>query len=299
MRLELCNGHSFTKTSSSWSNSDSKLSTNKLTNVDNDGTINKIFSEKNDKDLLYVSFDGLKTNNTLKVSLAFLLHSIAGVSTVNDVLNRINEAVERSQIVTEDDNGKINPSIYRTFSLLKFSPADMEKMTKIHSNNENSQLENNTNNGEECKNEDEEPLRLNCSKMHNIEDFLLKLNNQAGNRKVIFENELDSSESAPVEKLTRFSAIISSSPIIPNESDDSSISAKNILKTCQNPSFIDTTTKITSFQNDLIHVNVESVQNANGLLSRIDHVGQRLPSSMNRKIQEKKRQGLFVVHHHS
>jgi len=70
------------------------------------------------------------------------------------------------------------------------------------------------------------------------------------------------------------------------------------LKTSQDPSSLDTSTKTSSFEDDKIHVNIEGVHDLDELLDRLDDAVQHVPVIIDTKHEEEKRQGLFIIIHH-
>jgi len=137
---------------------------------------------------------------------------------------------------------------------------------------------------------------LNYKDLHNIEDILLKINKQPGHRKIILENAPGSSISVTVQKRTSTTA--PSTSTISNENNDSSGPPKSILKTSQDPSSLNTSTKRASFEDDQIHVNIEGIQSLDDLLDRLDDVVQHVPIVIDTKPHGEKRQGLlFIIIH--
>jgi len=150
----------------------------------------------------------------------------------------------------------------------------------------------------EDKKEEDEPIRLNYNEIHNMEDLLRKVNQQPGKRKVVLEDVPGNSSSITVQKQANPPPTTPPTSTTSSENDDSSEPRKSILKTSQDPSSLDTSTKTSSFQDDQIHVNIEGVQSVDGLLDRIDDAVEEVPVMIDTKSQGEKRQGLlFVIIH--
>ena len=125
---------------------------------------------------------------------------------------------------------------------------------------------------DEDEDEDEiEPIRINYNDIQSIDDLLSKVNRQPGNRKILFENlpnrsttivlqESSNSPRNPPLKSEQSAEILIPSSRNPTQDDDSSSPPKSLLKTSQNPSALDTSTKTSSFHDDQIHVNIENAQ---------------------------------------
>ncbi|UJR37998.1 hypothetical protein I4U23_030680 [Adineta vaga] len=242
----------------------------------------------------------VEQNTNDKVHLSF-----HGVSTVDDLLDRIDEAIESAKIVIEGDTNKTLFSVQGKSSKPRPSPADLDKkpLEKSEGN------ETKTNDQENKKNDREgegEPLRIDYNEIHRIEDLLDKVYGQPGDRKIVLENAPDNDESVSVEKKTSLPPTRAStanehlSPPPPptttttatasNDNDDSSAPLKSILKTSQDPSSLDTSTKVASFQDDQIHVNIEGVQNVDDLLDRIDEAVQNIPIVIETTITQEKQE---------
>lgn len=142
---------------------------------------------------------------------------------------------------------------------------------------------------------DEEPIRLNYNEIHNMEDILRKIDNQNAHRKVVLENAPNNSSSINVKVQSNPSSTAPLTSKISNENDDSSGPPKSILKTSQDPSSLDTSTKVSSFQDDQIHVNIEGVQSLDDLLDRVDDAVHTVPVIIDSKSQGEKRQGLLAL----
>jgi hypothetical protein len=150
----------------------------------------------------------------------------------------------------------------------------------------------------EDKKEEDEPIRLNYNEIHNIEDLLRKVDQQPGKRKVVLEDVPGNSSSITVQKQANPPPTTPPTSTTSSENDDSSGLRKSILKTSQDPSSLDTSTKTASFQDDQIHVNIEGVQSVDGLLDRIDDAVEEVPVMIDTKSQGEKRQGLlFIIIH--
>ncbi|CAF0916881.1 unnamed protein product [Rotaria sordida] len=259
----------------------SHSSSNKESNGDTDGdeVTNKRSSTKKNTDKVHLSFDG--------------------VSTVDDLLNRIDETVEQAKLVIEGGSGKIGLNIDRVPSAAKLPPSDLEKRPKEEVKDKNIKVdkqEETPKNKEEQVEDKEEPIHIEYNEIHTIGDLLGKVSHEQGNRKVILENEPGNSNSITAEKPTNSSSITFPTSKNPNNDDDSdddddtSTATKSILKKSQDPSSLDTTTKTLSFQDDQIHVNLENVQNLADLLDCVDDAVQQVPVVIDTKSQEKKRQ---------
>ena len=226
---------------------------------------------------------------------------ILGVSTVDDLLDRIDEAVERAKIVIENGPNVINFNIRGTSSVSVPSAADLQKKSIR-------EVEEKQNKEEDNK---DEPIQIDYNEIHILEDILLKINNQPGDRKVVLINAPDNSGSISVPKEeanppsnvepTPESPVASdtpSSPTEPTENDDQSTSTKSILKTSHDPSSLDTSTKIAAFQDDQIHVNIEGAQIVNNLLDRaIDDAVHIVPTIIDSESSSEQQQqhGLFFI----
>jgi hypothetical protein len=193
---------------------------------------------------------------------------------------------------TEDDQKKI-----------EFKQDDQKKEQKADNNKEGDQKQ-------EQKKGEEEPIRIKHNEIYKIEDLLQVLNNASGSRKVVLDDAPDNTDSGTVQKQTNptattapqsstFSNEKDVSSTANNENDDPSAPPKSILKTSQNPSSLDTSTRTSSLQDDQIHVNIEGIASVDELLDRIDDAVQHAPVVIDGKPQSEKRQGLFVIIYYS
>ena len=93
-----------------------------------------------------------------------LMSIVLGISTVDDLLERIDDSVENAKIVVND--GKQNAQ--------KANP----------------------------QSKDDEPIRIVYEEIHCIEDLLAKVNDQPGSRKIVLEGAPDESKTVSLEKST-------------------------------------------------------------------------------------------------
>ncbi|CAF4272783.1 unnamed protein product [Rotaria sp. Silwood2] len=288
--------------------SSSKQSNNSATkhpssslNKDSESSIDDLNDETDDDEI--TSTPSSTKNNTDQVHISF-----DGVSTVDDLLNRIDETVEKAKLIIDGGSDRIALSIDRVPYVPKHSLPDLEqkpkekdeeKKIKVEKQEETPKKEDNRKKKqvedkeeEDDDDDDDEPIRIDYNEVHTIEDLLLKVDNKRGSRKVVLENESDDSNSITVKKSTDQSSTILPTSTTSNDNDDKSTPMKSILKTSQDPSSLDITTKISSFQDDQIHVNLQSVQNIGDLLDSIDDAVQHTPIIIHAKRQEKKRQAI-------
>ena len=136
-----------------------------------------------------------------------------------------------------------------------------------------------TSNDEE---DDEEPIRIDYNEIHSIDDILSKINQQPGGRRVIIENAPKNSAVIALEEQVTSPSTSNNfhaNHVLPStssiQSDDPSAPPKSILKTSQNPSALDTSTRTSSFQDEQIHVNIDHPQG-------IDHFFLIFSSSISR-----------------
>ncbi|CAF0910453.1 unnamed protein product [Rotaria sordida] len=233
----------------------SHSSSNKESNGDTDGdeVTNKRSSTKKNTDKVHLSFDG--------------------VSTVDDLLNRIDETVEQAKLVIEGGSGKIGLNIDRVPSAAKLPPSDLEKRPKEEVKDKNIKVdkqEETPKNKEEQVEDKEEPIHIDYNEIHTIGDLLEKPTNSSSTTLPTSKNPNNDDDG--------------------DDDDDTSTATKSILKKSQDPSSLDTTTKTLSFQDDQIHVNLENVQNLGDLLDCVDDAVQQVPVVIDTKSQEKKRQ---------
>ncbi|CAF0802852.1 unnamed protein product [Rotaria sordida] len=232
----------------------SHSSSNKESNGDTDGdeVTNKRSSTKKNIDKVHLSFDG--------------------VSTVDDLLNRIDETVEQAKLVIEGGSGKIGLNIDRVPSAAKLPSSDLEKRPKEvkDKNIKVDKQEETPKNKEEQVEDKEEPIHIDYNEIHTIGDLLEKPTNSSSTTLPTSKNPNNDDDG--------------------DDDDDTSTATKSILKKSQDPSSLDTTTKTLSFQDDQIHVNLENVQNLGDLLDCVDDAVQQVPVVIDTKSQEKKRQ---------
>ncbi|CAF0727576.1 unnamed protein product [Adineta steineri] len=240
-----------------------------------------------------------KTNDTTKKSPAEndnndRVHlSFDGVSTVDDLLDRIDEAIEGAKIILEGDKSKTNFNIGGKIDKPRPTPADLERKPL-----KKSEVQNKVATSESEDENEDEPIRINYNDIHRIEDLLLLIHKQPGNRQVVLENAPD--DSVLVQKNTNQSSAAPPStykeneippiPTTPNEDDDPLAPQRSILKSSQDPSSSSTSTKTASFDNDQIHVDIEGVQNLDNLLERIDNAVENVPVIIDTKPEGEKRQ---------
>lgn len=161
----------------------------------------------------------------------FFSKSVVGLRTVDDLFDRIDEAIE---------HGSSARTTIKSTNLDKATLSDDDD-------------------------DDEEPIQIDYNQIHSIDDILSKINQQPGNRRVIIKNAPDRPTIIPLEEQTISPSTSDDSqlkPLLPStrstQSDDPSVPPKSILKTSQNPSSLDTSTRISSFQDEQIHVNIEN-----------------------------------------
>lgn len=89
---------------------------------------------------------------------------LTGVNTVDDLLERIDDSVEKAKIIVGDDKKKTE--------------------------------------GETPTKPDDEPIRISYDKVHKLEDLLALVNDQPGHRKVVLEGAPDQSNTVSLQKST-------------------------------------------------------------------------------------------------
>ena len=200
-----------------------------------------------------------------------------GVYTVDDLLDRIDKAVEDAKIVVDDEKEAAARPAERNPSRPLPSPADVEKKPSADQKHE------------------QEPIRINCNDIHTIEDLLEKVNEQPGSRKITLENLPDSAGMVKIPK--RNSSVNPDLTKQPNaqETSDAPTAPKSILKTSHDPSSSDTSTKTASFQDDQIHLRLDGIHNVSELLDRVDDKVQHLPVLIEGQPQGDKRQGSITT----
>lgn len=186
---------------------------------------------------------------------------VLGVATVDDLLDRIDKAIEQAKIIVEGGKGQIALTIDDNPKAPTPTVADLEKKPVEEKPDETNP---------------EEPIRFHRGDVHTIEDLLVKVNNQPGSRKVVMEK---SSETPTSPSGTT------------SDNEEGPTAPKSILKTSQNPSSMETSTKTASFEDDQVHVNVEGVKSVDELLDRIDDTVQQVPVVISPSASEEKKQG--------
>ncbi len=229
------------------------------------------------------------------------------MKTVDDLLERIDSAVEKAKIVVND--GKDKPS--------------------LNKNDEQNAAAPSANNAAK-KPEGDEPIRIVYSDIHKIEDLIAAVNNQPGHRPVVLEGAPGQSSSVSVQKSDNPPPAAAT-----NESKDASTTVKTTetpsskttaektetpssttiaktketpdstttVKKTETPSSSTTTAKTTenppssndpsSPQVDQIHVNIENVQSVDDLLDRIDEAVQKAPVVIDLAPRGNKNPGFF------
>ena len=195
------------------------------------------------------------------------------MTTVDDLLERIDDAVERAKIIVEDGKTKAATMI-----------------------NEGQTTAASAANASQTKPE-EEPIRINYGDIHKLEDLLKLVNDQPGHRKVVLEGAPGQSNIVSVRT--------SNNPA--KNTENTTETSSTTKKTTETPSSLNTTvTKTTkeqsasgddrsSSQSDHIHVNVENLRSVEDLLDRIDDAVQHVPVFIDFTPQEKDKSGLFFI----
>jgi hypothetical protein len=122
-------------------------------------------------------------------------HYLSGVETVDDLLERIDEAIEKAKIVV--NSGQEKPAN---------KPADAEKKP-------------------DDKPKGDEPIRVPYGDMHKIEDLLALVNNQPGKRKVVLEGAPAQANSGAAQKSSN-PPPAGASPAANNDKPDSATTEK-------------------------------------------------------------------------
>lgn len=233
------------------------------------------------------------------LALFFLFYCIIGILTVDEVLYRIDTAIEKAKIVIEGGKGKISVNIIKSRNLSKSVPPSIEKSfqevedRKYNRKQKEKIQQTQRSGGDEDGNDDqtkaaheEEPIRLDYNEIHSIEDILLKIQDQPGHRSVILDNEPTSDfDSLSAQKTTEQASTASEILTKSDKAVNLSTSSKTILKNKKAPS---------SCPSDQIHLDIENVHSVGDLLDRIDDAVQHAPVLIDAKSHKKKRRGLFV-----
>ncbi|CAF3394260.1 unnamed protein product [Rotaria socialis] len=173
-------------------------------------------------------------NSNNKVHISF-----NGVETVDDLLERIDEAVENAKVVVDT---RKNKSASNGKKEETSNTNDIEKKTEVET--------------------EKEPIHITYNDVHQLKDLLALVNNQPGHRKVVLEGvpkktnvitltKTDNSSTAKFPETTK------------NEPEDVSTKEKSV----ENGSC---SVDKSSSKSDLIHINIENIENVNDLLNRID-----------------------------
>ncbi|CAF2511678.1 unnamed protein product [Rotaria sp. Silwood2] len=212
-------------------NNDSKQSASKPNSASGDAdTSNKLSTEENPNDKVHILFDG--------------------VETVDDLLERIDEAIEKANVVVT-------------------SSKDKNVSDKKERQNVSGRTANNTGKKTEVKAAEEEPVRIPYGDVHQLKDILALVNDQPGHRKVVLEGAPKQSSSATIKKSNN-SPSATTSPVTTNEQKDLSTKEK---PTENQPSSNDTS----SSKADQIHINIDNIQCVDNLLDRVDDAIQNVP----------------------
>ena len=178
---------------------------------------------------------------------------LLGVATVDDLLNRIDEGIEQAKIIVEGGKGTAGLTVDDKSKAPTATVADLEKRP--------------------AEKNAEEPIRLKSEELRTVEDLLTKVNDQPGNRKVVLENPRGPNATDKEQN--------PSPPAAATENDEGSAVPKSILKTSQNPSSLDTSTKVASFEDDQVNVDVEGAGD----------VDQKVPTVTSATASGEKKQG--------
>ena len=218
-----------------------------------------------------------------------------GIVTVDDLLNRIDETVENSKLVVK--NGKENTAVNiqqtqkpPAAANPEQKPAEQKPAQNPATNSEKKPAEPtnapkpaadaekkpaepaNAQNPEATdEKREDDPIRLNYLEIKSIGDILLKINDQPGNRRVVLEN-------AP-------------NPNTAENKDAAASGPKSILKSSQDPSSTDTSTKVAALDDNEIHVDLAGVQKLDDLLDRIDETVAQVPVVIETDPREEKKEG--------
>ncbi len=246
--------------------------------------------------------------------ILFFSHYISGVTTVDDLLERIDEAIEKSKIVVNDGKTKVAPN-----------------------QNEGQNASGPGAKISQAKAEEEEPIRIAYGDVHKIEDLLGLVNDQPGHRRVVLEGAPGTSSTGSIKKTSNpppagaaptgndekqgstttkttetpsgtetAKKIKTPSATIVAKTTETPSSTTTVQKTETPPSSTTTKAKTTgnppppsndasSSHTNQIHVNIENVQSVDELLDRIDEAVQKVPVVIDFHPPGDKNQGLFIL----
>ncbi|CAF1009666.1 unnamed protein product [Adineta ricciae] len=236
------------------------------------------------------------SNSNDKVHISF-----DGIQTVDDLLERIDQAIESAQIIVDNGSKKAQgdkPAIGAANAEAEKKPAE------------------------------DEPIRVKFNEVHNMEDLLGLVNNQPGHRKVVLEDapgqsntvsikknsiqsvddskdknatttvkkeETPSSATKTTEKKEETPNSVTKTTEKKEETPTSSSTTKKEetpssstkVETTSTPTSSETTVKTTdkspqsndasSPEGDQIHVNIENIRSVDDLLDRVDEAVQKVP----------------------
>jgi len=146
------------------------------------------------------------------------IYIISGVKTVDDLLERIDEAIEKAKIVV--NNGKDPIPVNKNEGSKAAAPATSAAPAG---------------NDAEKKPEEEEPIRVTYGDIHKIEDLLALVNNQPGHRKVELEGAPGQSTTVDVKKTTN-PPPATASPGATDEDKDAPPTSTTTAKKTETPS---------------------------------------------------------------
>ena len=222
-----------------------------------------------------------------------------GIVTVDDLLNRIDETVENSKLIVESgkDNSAVNiqqiqnppPAANPQQKPARQTPAPAPAGKTEKKPAEPGTAANSTTEGEKKPAEqtnaqnpavpvevrENDPIRLNYSEIRTIGDILVKVNDQPGNRRILLENAPNPNTA---ENKDTPATAVAAAP-------------KSILKSSQDPSSTDTSTKVTALDDNEIHVDLAGVQKLDDLLDRIDEMVANAPVVIETSPREEKKEG--------
>lgn len=222
--------------------------------------------------------------------MSVFISLLVGVSTVDDLLDRIDEVVKSANIKIEGDTGNT------AFAIQDAPPTPRPSKVEREAEPVEKPKEEGDEKPQSDEKKDDEPIRIDYNEMHTIQDLLRAIHRQPGGRQIVLENAPDDPHSAAAQPNTKDT---SPAPKNADESHETPASdaegppvpPKSILKTSQDPSSLDTSTKIASLKDDQIHVNIEGVRCMDDLLTRIDEAVQRAPLVIETKPPAQKRTG--------
>ncbi|CAF2109312.1 unnamed protein product [Rotaria magnacalcarata] len=173
-------------------------------------------------------------NSNDKVHISF-----NGVETVDDLLERVDEAVEKAKVVVDTRKNKSASNEKKEETP---NTNDIEKKTEVD--------------------KEKEPIHIVYNDVHQLKDLLVLVNNQPGHRKVVLEG-VPKESNVTTLKITDNSSSAKSHETIKNEPEGVSTKEKSAEKgSCSADK--------SSSKSDLIHVNIENIESVNDLLNRID-----------------------------